>query len=111
VATPKSLLRQPKAVSSLTDFTQKSFQEILDDTNVTARSVKRVVLCSGKIYYDLLEKQEADKRKDIALVRIEQLFPIAYDQLEALRKNYARAEFVWVQEENEIMGAWPFYCR
>ncbi|MBD1426233.1 2-oxoglutarate dehydrogenase E1 component [Sphingobacterium arenae] len=111
VATPKSLLRHPKAVSSLTDFTQKSFQEILDDTNVTARSVKRVVLCSGKIYYDLLEKQEADKRKDIALVRIEQLFPIAYDQLEALRKKYAKAEFVWVQEENENMGAWPFYCR
>jgi len=111
VATPKSLLRHPKAVSSLTDFTQKGFQEILDDANVTARSVKRVVLCSGKIYYDLLEKQEADKRKDIALVRVEQLFPIAYDQLEALRKKYAKAEFVWVQEENENMGAWPFYCR
>ena len=111
VATPKSLLRHPKAVSSLTDFTQKSFQEILDDANVTARSVKRVVLCSGKIYYDLLEKQETDKRKDVALVRIEQLFPIAYDQLEALRKKYAKAEFVWVQEENENMGAWPFYCR
>lgn len=111
VATPKSLLRHPKTVSSVADFTQKNFQEILDDENVTARSVKRVVLCSGKIYYDLLEKQEADKRKDVALVRVEQLFPIAFDQLEALRKKYAKAEFVWVQEENENMGAWPFYCR
>ncbi|PRD57194.1 2-oxoglutarate dehydrogenase E1 component [Sphingobacterium gobiense] len=111
VATPKSLLRHPKAVSSIADFTQKAFQEIIDDENVTARSVKRVVLCSGKIYYDLLEKQEADNRKDIALVRVEQLFPIAYDQLEALRKKYAKAEFVWAQEENENMGAWPFYCR
>src|SRR5690606_17068428 len=111
VATPKSLLRHPKAVSSIADFTKNVFQEILDDQNVTARSVKRVVLCSGKIYYDLLEKQEADKRKDVALVRVEQLFPIAYNQLDALRKKYAKAEFVWVQEENENMGAWPFYCR
>lgn len=111
VATPKSLLRHPKAVSPLSDFTQKDFQEILDDENVTAKSVKRVLLCSGKIYYDLLEKQETDKRKDVALVRVEQLFPIATDQLEAIRKKYAKAEFVWVQEENENMGAWPFYCR
>lgn len=111
VATPKSLLRHPKAVSALSDFTTKAFQEVIDDAHVTAKSVKRVVLCSGKIYYDLLEKQETDKRKDVALVRIEQLYPIAYDQLEALRKKYAKAEFVWVQEENENMGPWPFYCR
>src|SRR5690606_30853948 len=101
VATPKSLLRHPKAVSSLGDFTEKGFQEILDDANANAKSVKRVLLCSGKSYYDLLEKQDADKRNDVALVRIEQLFPIAYDQLEAIRKKYAKAEFVWVQAENE----------
>lgn len=111
VATPKSLLRHPKAVSPLTDFTEKSFQEIIDDVNVTAKSVKRVLLCSGKIYYELLEKQETDKRKDVAIVRVEQLFPIAHDQINGLRKKYANAEFVWVQEENENMGAWPFYCR
>lgn len=111
VATPKSLLRHPKAVSALSDFTEKGFEEIIDDTTVTAKSVKRVLLCSGKVYYDLLEKQEADKRKDVAIVRIEQLFPIAYDQLETLRKKYAKAEFVWVQEENENMGAWPYYSR
>lgn len=111
VATPKSLLRHPKAVSPLVDFTEKSFQEIIDDVNVTAKSVKRVLLCSGKIYYELLEKQETDKRKDVAIVRVEQLFPIAHDQINDLRKKYANAEFVWVQEENENMGAWPFYCR
>lgn len=111
VATPKSLLRYPKAVSSITDFTENNFQEIIDDQNVTAKSVKRVILCSGKLYYDLLEKQETDKRKDIALVRVEQLFPIAHKQIEALQKKYAKAEFVWVQEENENMGAWPFYSR
>ena len=111
VATPKSLLRHPKAVSALTDFTEKGFQEIIDDETVTAKSVKRVVLCSGKIYYDLLEKQDADKRKDVALVRVEQLYPIAHTQIEALQKKYAKAEFVWVQEENENMGAWPYYCR
>ncbi len=111
VATPKSLLRHPKAVSSIADFTEKDFQEIIDDENVTAKSVKKVVLCSGKIYYELLEKQETDKRKDVAIVRVEQLYPIAHDQIEALQKKYAKAKFVWVQEENENMGAWPFYCR
>lgn len=111
VATPKSLLRHPKAVSSLTDFTEKDFQKVIDDANVTAKSVKRVILCSGKIYYELLEKQETDKRKDVAIVRMEQLFPIPYDEIEALQKKYAKAEFVWVQEENENMGGWPFYCR
>ncbi|TDS12425.1 2-oxoglutarate dehydrogenase E1 component [Sphingobacterium paludis] len=111
VATPKSLLRHPKAVSPLKDFTEAAFQEIIDDKNASAKSVKRVLLCSGKIYYDLLEKQEADKRKDVAIVRVEQLYPIVYDQIEALQKKYAKAEFVWVQEENENMGAWPYYSR
>ncbi len=111
VATPKSLLRHTKAVSPLKDFTENGFQEIIDDENVTAKSVKRVLLCSGKIYYELREKQEADKRKDVAIVRIEQLYPIAQTQIEALQKKYAKAGFVWVQEENENMGAWPYYCR
>ncbi|WDF69860.1 2-oxoglutarate dehydrogenase E1 component [Sphingobacterium oryzagri] len=111
VATPKSLLRHTKAVSPLKDFTENGFQEIIDDENVTAKSVKRVLLCSGKIYYELREKQEADKRKDVAIVRIEQLYPIAQTQIEALQKKYAKAAFVWVQEENENMGAWPYYCR
>lgn len=112
VFTPKSLLRHPKVVSPLKDFTEGVFQEVIDDVNVSAENVKRVLFCSGKVYYDLLEKQEADKRKDVAIVRIEQLFPIPTDQLKAIRKKYTKAkEFVWVQEENENMGAWSYYCR
>ncbi|WP_312338326.1 2-oxoglutarate dehydrogenase E1 component [Sphingobacterium sp.] len=112
VFTPKSLLRHPKVVSPLKDFTEGAFQEVIDDANVAAKDVKRVLFCSGKVYYDLLERQEADKRKDIAIVRLEQLFPIPTDQLKAIRKKYNKAkEFVWVQEENENMGAWSYYCR
>lgn len=112
VFTPKSLLRHPKVVSPLKDFTEAAFQEVIDDANVAAKDVKRVLFCSGKVYYDLLEKQETDKRKDIAIVRLEQLFPIPTEQLKAIRKKYSKAkEFVWVQEENENMGAWSYYCR
>jgi 2-oxoglutarate dehydrogenase E1 component len=112
VFTPKSLLRHPKVVSPLKDFTEAAFQEVIDDANVAAKDVKRVLFCSGKVYYDLLEKQETDKRKDIAIVRLEQLFPIPTEQLKAIRKKYNKAkEFVWVQEENENMGAWSYYCR
>lgn len=110
--TPKSLLRHPKVVSPLKDFTSNTFQEVIDDTSVNAKDVKRVLFCSGKVYYDLLEKQEVDKRKDIAIVRLEQLFPIPEEQLKAIRKKYNKAtQFVWVQEENENMGAWSYYCR
>ncbi len=112
VFTPKSLLRHPKVVSPLKDFTEAAFQEVIDDANVAAKDVKRVLFCSGKVYYDLLEKQETDKRKDITIVRLEQLFPIPTKQLKAIRKKYNKAkEFVWVQEENENMGAWSYYCR
>lgn len=112
IFTPKSLLRHPKVVSPLKDFTEGVFQEVIDDANVAAKDVKRVLFCSGKVYYDLLEKQEADKRKDVAIVRLEQLFPIPTEQLKAIRKKYSKAkEFVWVQEENENMGAWSYYCR
>lgn len=112
VFTPKSLLRHPKVVSPLKDFTEAAFQEVIDDANVAAKDVKRVLFCSGKVYYDLLEKQETDIRKDIAIVRLEQLFPIPTEQLKAIRKKYNKAkEFVWVQEENENMGAWSYYCR
>lgn len=112
VFTPKSLLRHPRVVSKLADFTEANFQEVIDDASAKASSVKRVLFCSGKIYYDLLEKQESDKRKDVAIVRIEQLYPAPVEQLKAIRKKYSKAkEFIWVQEENENMGAWPYYCR
>lgn len=112
VFTPKSLLRSPQCVSKLEEFTEGRFRELIDDTFVKPSDVKRVLFCSGKVYYDLLEKQQADKRKDVAIVRLEQLYPLPYDQIEAIQKKYAKAkEFFWVQEEPENMGAWPYISR
>lgn len=113
VFTPKSLLRHPKVVSNISEFIGKSqFQEVIDDSFVKSADVKRVLFCSGKIYYDLLEKQQADERKDVAVVRVEQLYPTPMDKLRAIRNKYKNAnEFLWVQEEPENMGAWPYICR
>ena len=111
VFTPKSLLRFPKCVSPLKDFTNNKFQEVIDDVNVKAVNVKRVLMSFGKIYYDLLEEQEKTKKQNIAIVRLEQVYPIPYEQLAKLRKKYKNAEFIWVQEEPENMGAWPFISR
>jgi len=112
VFTPKSLLRSPKCVSPLVDFTEGKFQEVIDDSFADAKKVKRVLFCSGKIYYDLLDKQQADQRKDIAIVRIEQLYPTPVQQMAKIKSKYSKAtEFFWVQEEPENMGAWPYMCR
>lgn len=112
VFTPKSLLRNPLCVSSIEDFTDGQFQEVIDDTKVKAEDVKRVVFCTGKIYYDLLEKQKTDSRMDVAIVRLEQIYPLPIKKLEAIQNKYTKAaEYYWVQEEPENMGAWPFLCR
>ncbi|GAB2974719.1 2-oxoglutarate dehydrogenase E1 component [Mucilaginibacter puniceus] len=112
IFTPKSLLRNPKCVSPLADFTNGAFKELIDDDNADAKKVTRVLFCSGKIYYDLLEKQQTDKRSDVAIVRLEQLYPTPIDQIAKVKAKYAKAtEFVWVQEEPENMGAWPYLCR
>ncbi|MFA4870392.1 MAG: 2-oxoglutarate dehydrogenase E1 component [Pedobacter sp.] len=112
VFTPKSLLRHPQCVSPLVDFTEGKFQEIIDDANVKPAAVKRVLFCSGKIYYELLEKQQKDQIKDVAIVRLEQLYPLPVEQMEAVYKKYKNAkEAVWVQEEPENMGAWPYLLR
>jgi len=112
VFSPKSLLRHPLCVSPLADFTDGKFKEVIDDTNVTAANVKRVVFCSGKIYYDLLETQKAHEQGNVALVRVEQLYPTPVSQMEAVYKRYKNAkEAVWVQEEPENMGAWPYLLR
>ena len=112
VMTPKSLLRHPGVVSPIEDFeTGKGFQEILDDPQVGPRSgkkIKRVLLCSGKVYYDLLDKKQKDQRTDVAIVRLEQLYPLPMTQLEMIRKKYEQAEFYWVQEEPVNMGAWQY---
>ena len=112
VFTPKSLLRSPQCVSKLEEFTDGGFREVIDDTYVKAGDVKRVLYCSGKIYYDLLEKQQVDKRKDVAIIRVEQLYPTPYEQLDSIRLKYKKAnEHVWVQEEPENMGVWPYIVR
>jgi len=112
VFSPKSLLRHPACVSPLADFTGGKFQELIDDNYADAKKVKRVLFCSGKIYYELLDKQQADKRKDVAIVRIEQLYPAPVAQMEKIKDRYSNAtDFIWVQEEPENMGAWPFMLR
>ncbi len=111
IFTPKSLLRHPDCVSSLKDFTEGSFQEIIDDSSVNAKDVKRVLMCTGKIYYDLKAKQQKDKRKDVAIVRLEQLYPMPEEQSWKLLEKYKGAEKVWVQEEPKNMGAFTFLRR
>ena len=111
IATPKSLLRHPLCVSKIEDFTKGTFQEIIDDDFVEIKKVKRVLICTGKIYFDLLEKQQKDQRKDVAIVRLEQLYPCPDRFLNMLYEKYAGAQFYWVQEEPKNMGAWTFLLR
>ena len=112
VFTPKSLLRSAQCVSKLEDFTSGTFKKLIDDVFVKPNDVKRVLFCSGKIFYDLLEKQQVDQRKDVAIVRLEQLYPLPLTEMELIKSKYKNArQFIWVQEEPENMGAWPYICR
>jgi 2-oxoglutarate dehydrogenase E1 component len=107
VFTPKSLLRHPKVVSSVEEFANGSFQMLIDDASAKAENVKTLVFVTGKFYYDLREAQENLGRTDIALVRIEQLFPLPEDEIEALISKYKNADdIVWAQEEPRNMGAY-----
>ncbi|HEY8402943.1 MAG TPA: 2-oxoglutarate dehydrogenase E1 component [Cytophagaceae bacterium] len=108
---PKSLLRHPLVVSPLSEFTEGRFREIIDDANVTPKNVKRVLLCTGKIYYDLYEEQQAQKRKDVAIIRLEQLYPFAEKQLMDVLSKYKNAKVYWVQEEPVNMGAWGYILK
>lgn len=108
VMTPKSLLRHKAAVSPLDALTEGHFQEILEDTTADPSRVRRVVLCSGKLYYDLAE-QRAQEETPVALVRVEQFYPFAGDQIQKAVKRFPRArEVVWTQEESLNMGGWSF---
>jgi len=108
VMSPKSLLRHPLAVSSKIDFVgNTSFQEVMYD-DVPAKQIKKILLCSGKVYYDLLEKKEDDS---ILLVRIEQLYPFPQTQIDAIFKEYKSAKKFWVQEESANMGYWSYLMR
>lgn len=111
IMTPKSLLRHPQCVSKLDDFTKTNFMPLIDDSAAKAASTKRVLVCSGKIYYDLLNRREELKRNDVAIVRLEQLYPLPEDELAAIRKKYNKAQFYWVQEEPKNQGAYTYLLR
>lgn len=111
VFSPKSLLRHPKVISPIEDFTKGTFLEVIDDEYVTAKTVKKVLLCTGKVYFDLLEEQQKEKRKDVAVIRLEQLYPFPKTQLEKVLKKFTNPKLVWVQEEPENMGALGFMIR
>jgi 2-oxoglutarate dehydrogenase complex dehydrogenase (E1) component-like enzyme len=106
--TPKSLLRLKTAVSEIDDFTGGTFQPVLGDPAADPAAVTRVVLCTGKVYYDLAAQREKNGRTDVALVRVEQLYPLPAAQIKAELARYPDVEIVWVQEEPANQGAWPF---
>ncbi len=108
VFTPKSLLRHPKVISSVEELATGGFQEVIDDT-LNPKNVKKLVFCMGKFYYDLLEERENLGREDVALVRIEQLFPLHLDKIQKVIDRYPNVkDYVWAQEEPRNMGAWSF---
>jgi 2-oxoglutarate dehydrogenase E1 component len=112
VFSPKSLLRHPRCVSSMKELAEGTFVEVIDDTIATTAKTKTVVFCQGKIYYELLAKKEELEVNDMAIVRIEQMYPFPKKHIEAILKKYSKAEKVlWVQEEPENMGAWSFILR
>ena len=108
VFTPKSLLRHPKAVNSIEDLATGEFQEVIDDS-LNPSKVTKLVFCMGKFYYDLLAEREILEREDVALVRIEQLFPLHLEKIQHVIDRYpAVKEYIWAQEEPRNMGAWSF---
>lgn len=113
VMSPKSLLRHPQCVSSIKDVIGSTgFEEVYDDPAATPAKTKRVLFCTGKIYYDLLAKKEEDSRDDVAIVRVEQLYPFPEKKVRAIMKKYTKAaDMYWVQEEPQNMGYWDFVLR
>lgn len=109
VMSPKSLFRHPQCISDLSELeTGGRFMEVFDDLSADAAKVKTLLICSGKIYYDLLAKKDADSRNDVAIVRVEQLYPYPEQQFKAVFTKYAKAKIKWVQEEPLNMGAWQY---
>ena len=107
VISPKSLLRNPKAVSSTKELINGTFECVIDDEIKKNENVKKVIMCSGKIYYDLLNKRDKEKHDDIAIIRIEQLYPFPNDDLEEILTKYQNVEeYIWCQEEPSNQGAW-----
>jgi multifunctional 2-oxoglutarate metabolism enzyme len=115
VFTPKSMLRNKAAVSDVRDFTEQKFRSVLEEPTYEVGTgdrgkVKRILFCSGKLYYDLAGRKAKDKREDVAIVRIEQLYPLPPRRLEKVLAQYPNAdEYFWVQEEPANQGAWPTF--
>lgn len=110
IMSPKSLLRHKLAVSNLSDLDKGSkFNAVLDDELVDAKKAKRIIFCSGKVYYDLFQARQEKKIKDIAIVRLEQLYPFPEEEVQKILSKYSNAkDIVWCQEEPENMGSWFF---
>ena len=107
VFTPKSLLRHPKAVSEIDEFSSGKFLPLIDQNMFDSAQIQKVVFCSGKFYYDLLSFLETNHISDVALIRLEQLFPLPVKEIDAIIKKYSKAkDIVWAQEEPRNMGAW-----
>ncbi len=112
IMSPKSLLRHPRVVSPLEDLANGKFQPIIDDTTADANKVEKLVLCTGKLYYELLAKKEELNAENIALVRLEQIYPLQREDLDNILNKYSnRKELIWAQEEPENMGAWTYILR
>ncbi len=112
VMSPKSMLRHPMAISPIEDFTKGGFKEVIGDSVVTTKQARKVLLCSGKLYYELLEERQKSNKNDVAIIRIEQLAPFPTKQVHALLSQYdKKAKIYWVQEEPENMGAWSYVLR
>lgn len=106
---PKANLRLPGTYSEITEFTSGGFKEVIDDATVADPvTIKKVMLCTGKIYFDLMERKQKDNRTDVAIIRLEQIYPLPQNQLDALYKKYSKAIWYWVQEEPQNMGAATF---
>jgi 2-oxoglutarate dehydrogenase E1 component len=111
VFTPKSLLRHPKAVNTIEDLANGQFEEVIDDV-LAPKGVKKMVFCMGKFYYDLLAEREELQREDVALIRIEQLFPLHKEKIQKIIDRYPNVEeYIWAQEEPRNMGAWSYMLQ
>ena len=109
---PKSMLRHPMAISDMSEFLENtSFREVLADETADPKKVRRVLLCSGKVYYDLQKRRLDENREDVAIIRLEQLYPFPKNQIETELAKYKNAEKIWVQEEPLNMGYWSFVVR
>jgi 2-oxoglutarate dehydrogenase E1 component len=109
ILTPKSLLRTPQATSEIDEFVSGEFQEIIDDEVSGKDSIERIILTSGKVYYDLLKYKNENEIKNTAIIRVEQYYPFNIELLVNILSKYSQAErIIWVQEEPENMGAWSF---